>query len=193
MKRKYFVEIHMEIEGPEMNNFDPVNYNYEWIHNNDDTIRRMVEDAFQMTLPQYSIDLTAVVCRDTKLELNSVEQTKSNEYYDEEVKKDADEYIALHKLGKEHGITKAIWSVSNITSELIGTERFGKKVRFVYDMCGTEAFSSNTYENPTYLDAWKEFDKAIKHTGDFHHVFLESFVELQVRDGITSIGFSTGS
>lgn len=198
MKRKYLVEITIEIESPEMGDFDPkIHSNYEFIHQNDDRIQNLVKDAFQMTLPQHSIKNTMVSCRETELVLDTSEETKGKEFWEEKDKADDDEYNALRNLAKQHDIDKAFWSVSNITSKLI-FNRFGMKVRFVYDNFftddeHTEKYYSEVYENPTYLDAWKEFDNAIKHTGDFHHVFLESFVTLQTIDGVTLIEFSSGS
>jgi len=194
MKRKYSVEIYMEIEGPEMDNFDPkIHQNYEFIHQNDDAVSQMIKNSFQMTLPKYSINAVEVGCRDAHVILNSFEAIKDKEFCEIESKKEKNEYEALDNLAKEHGISKAIWSVSHVGSESIPTYRFGMKVRFVSDDEYTEKYYSEVYENPTYLDAWKEFDNVIKHTGDFHHVFLESFVKLQTIDGVTFIGFSSGS
>jgi len=47
--------------------------------------------------------------------------------------------------------------------------------RFTHRLFGSVYTSDVYYSSPTRGDAMLEFDKAIVHTGDYHHSFLEGF------------------
>lgn len=47
-------------------------------------------------------------------------------------------------------------------------------VRFVYGCLTDDVYVSGSFAYPTWGDLLIEFEKAIRFTGDYHHVFLES-------------------
>ena len=52
---------------------------------------------------------------------------------------------------------------------------------------------SVTIEGPTWLDAWKAADQAIRESGDCHHVFIERLDVARDADGNRVVVLQTGS
>lgn len=78
------------------------------------------------------------------------------------------------EVGKYMGCDTSIWSISEVMDfnevpypDIMVMEydgRWGKPQRFVFE------------KSPTWADLWEAGDKAIRLSGDLHHVFIEDFI-----------------
>lgn len=196
MKRTHKIVITLTIESTEDQAFDPKTHqNYEYIHADDEYLVEKLEQSLPaLVVPGYlttSLDVDSFV--ESELVLNEEEQQRAKIHSTQEEEEFRDNSSKLDDIARANGIKHAIWS-GPATAADIHTKLIPGKVKFSYSTgWSNEHYESKVYENPSYIDAWKEFDKGIEHTEDFHHVFLESFLPLGMEGDVKLFDFSAGS
>lgn len=159
--------------------FDPkAHNNYEFAHSYDEIVLAAVKDSLpNIKLNAFSTIAIDVAGIESELVLTETEQRQADLYSAKEQRAFRINMNSLERIGREVGIKNAIWS-GDATADNIASKAFVGNVKFVYksDWSGVkDTYESPIYKDPTFIQAWKEFDKAIEFTNDHHHVFLEGF------------------
>jgi hypothetical protein len=196
MKLTHVVTVSFTIETPLAETFDPkAHSNYEFIHSRDEAARKVIA---QVEFPKNLTCLSIENYVDTTLVLTPQEEEVAKAHTRQEEKIHRLNQRKLEEIADEHDIEYAVWSHDTLAKDL-ETTFFPGLVKFVYNTSWDEArktpYQSLVYHNPSYLDAWKEFDKAIVYSNDKHHIFLEGFLKMP-QDGtseITVYDFAAGS
>lgn len=94
------------------------------------------------------------------------------------------------RLKQKLGLKYAVYSMDKHPDDIIalGAFRFYSSKRYTNSKSD---FLSKPYVNPTYRQAFIEFENCIIHAGDYHHIYLEDVI---IDDsGIDCLRFVTGS
>ncbi len=97
----------------------------------------------------------------------------------------------IEKIATENNIDVSLFALGNDVDlyEIIDDG----EVIFTYKGGWGVPWSSKVFVNPTFLDAWKASNEAIKMSGDGHHVFFESVEFKEVKGSTKYYELSFGS
>lgn len=96
----------------------------------------------------------------------------------------------LDKVSEELGISYSIYSLDEKDFDRVVASG---DVVFTYRGGWGKAWQSDIIKSPTYKDAWKFSDVAIKMSEDHHHIFFESVRLAKEENGVKYFEFTYGS